>query len=72
MNDRRIHENEFKTAHSGDTSDATAHFIARFGDRTAFDPLRKLQSDTGLLKNGVCYEALYVYGCPFPFLPRSI
>ena len=65
-------KNEFKTAHSGDTSDPTAHFIARLGDRTAFDPLRKLQSDTGLLKNGVCYEALYVYGCPFPFLPRSI
>jgi hypothetical protein len=65
-------KNEFKTAHSGDTSDATAHFIARLGDRTAFDPLRKLQSDTGLLKNGVCYEALYVYGCPFPFLNRSI
>ena len=65
-------KNEFKTAHSGDTSDATAHFIARLGDRTAFDPLRKLQPDTDLLKNGVCYEALYVYGCPFPFLPRSI
>ena len=65
-------KNEFKTAHSGDTSDATVHFIARLGDRTAFDPLRKLQPDTDLLKNRVCYEALYVYGCPFPFLPRSI
>ena len=65
-------KNEFKTAHSGDTSDATVHFIARLGDRTAFDPLRKLQPDTDLLKNRVCYEALYVHGCPFPFLPRSI
>ncbi len=65
-------KNEFKTAHSGDTSDATAHFIARLGGRTAFNPLCKLHPDTDLLKNRVCYEALYVYGCPFSFLPRSI
>ena len=65
-------KNEFKTAHSGDTSDPTVHSIARLGDRTPFDPLWKLQPGAGVLKNGVCYEALSVYGCPFPFLHRSI
>jgi hypothetical protein len=65
-------KNEFKTADSGDTSDPTVHSIARLGDQTSFDPLRKLQPGAGVLKNGVCYEALSVYGCPFPFLPRSI
>ena len=65
-------KNEFKTAHSGNTFDPTVHFIARLGDRTPFDPLRKLQPGAGVLKNGVCCEALSVYGCPFPFLHRSI
>lgn len=65
-------KNEFKTAHSGDRSDPTVHFIAGLGDPTAPDPLRNLQPDTGFLKNGVCYEALCVYGCPFLFLHRSI
>ena len=65
-------KNEFKTAHSGATSDPMVHSIARLSDRTPSDPLRKLQPDAGLLKNGVCCEALSVYGYPFPFLHRSI
>jgi len=42
-------KNEFKTAHSGATSDPMVHSIARLSDRTPSDPLRKLQPDAGLL-----------------------
>ena len=65
-------KNEPKTARSSDTPDPMLQSIVGLGGRTPSDTVRKLQPDADLFKNGVCYEALSVYGCPFPFLHRSI